>query len=120
ENLPIVVNKVEIPIDVEVTKAKDYAVIVETDWLRKVRGKIDLAKRELEYKWKSNKYRMPITCWKRMTYNFGNPLNGKEESCTRYKELFQDIETLEYLVDNLDEELEISQETQEYTNLKKN
>ncbi|KAF0430278.1 hypothetical protein F8M41_005559 [Gigaspora margarita] len=149
--------------ELKVTEAKDYAVIVETDWLEKVREKIDLAKGELEYEWKSDKYRMPITCWKRMTYNFEKPvsleekseinseeidekeneeeyevkeveeergpgtvcwcekwLNGEEESCTKCKELFQDIETLECLVNNLDKELEVSWETQEFTNLEKN
>ncbi|CAG8837936.1 26998_t:CDS:2, partial [Gigaspora margarita] len=56
ENLSIVVNKVKISIDVEITEAKDYAIIVGTDWLKKVRGKIDLAKGELEYEWKNDKY----------------------------------------------------------------
>ncbi|KAF0412186.1 hypothetical protein F8M41_007963 [Gigaspora margarita] len=44
----------------------------------------------------------------------------KEESCTGCKELFKDIETLECLVNNLDEELGISQKIQKYTNLEKN
>ncbi|KAF0483948.1 gag-pol fusion protein [Gigaspora margarita] len=141
ENLPIIVNKVEIPIDVEVTEAKDYAVIVGTDWLEKAKtpynlGKpvslreksginseeIDKKENEKEYETEEVKEersyivqrdedKLPIVKIKR---------NAMKESCTRCKELFQDIETLECLVDNLDEELEISQETQEYTNLEKN
>ncbi|CAG8796514.1 35709_t:CDS:2, partial [Gigaspora margarita] len=157
ENLLIVVNKIEVPIDVEVTEAKDYAVIVGTDWLGKVREKINLAKRELEYEWKGNKYRTPITCWKRMTYNLGKPVSLEEKSRINSEEIDEEknekeyevkevekersyvvqededelpiveikkktmsIETLKCLVDNLDEELEISQRTKKYANLDKN
>ncbi|CAG8748809.1 14895_t:CDS:2 [Gigaspora margarita] len=56
ESLPIVISKVEIPIDVKVMKAKDYTIIVGTDWLGKVKGKIDLARGVLEYEWKNEKY----------------------------------------------------------------
>ncbi|CAG8801902.1 7538_t:CDS:1, partial [Gigaspora margarita] len=60
ENLLIVVNKVKISIDIEVTKAKEYTIIVGTDWLSKVKGKIDLAKGVLEYELKDEKYQTPI------------------------------------------------------------
>ncbi|CAG8833001.1 32905_t:CDS:2, partial [Gigaspora margarita] len=47
-------------------------------------------------------------------------LNCKEESCIKCEELFKNIETLECLVNNLDEELEIFQDTRKYYELEKN
>ncbi|CAG8801061.1 1612_t:CDS:2 [Gigaspora margarita] len=49
KNLLIVVNRIKISINVEVTEIKNYAIIVGTDWLGKVKEKIDLAKGVLEY-----------------------------------------------------------------------
>ncbi|CAG8708006.1 44712_t:CDS:2, partial [Gigaspora margarita] len=84
ENLPIVISKVTIPIDIEVTEAKDYTVIVETDWLGKVKGKIDLARGVLEYEWKNEKYQTPITLEiKKKTVS----IEGKEVDIERYKEI---------------------------------
>ncbi|CAG8816538.1 784_t:CDS:2, partial [Gigaspora margarita] len=57
ESLLIVIIKIEISINVEVMEAKDYTMIVGTDWLDK-----------------NEKYQTPITCWKKMIYNLGKPV----------------------------------------------
>ncbi|CAG8820074.1 11188_t:CDS:2, partial [Gigaspora margarita] len=82
ENLLIVVNKVEVPIDVEVTEAKDYAIIVGTNWLEK----------------------MPITCWKRMTYNLGKPVLLEKKSRINSEEIDEEENKEEYEVEEVEEE----------------
>ncbi|CAG8832278.1 16408_t:CDS:2, partial [Gigaspora margarita] len=57
---------------------------------------------------------------KEVLYVSAKGLNSEEKSCIKCKELFKGIETLECLVDNLNEELGISHGTKEHTNLDKN
>ncbi|CAG8843614.1 42210_t:CDS:2, partial [Gigaspora margarita] len=128
KNLLIVVSKVEIPIDVEVTEAKDYTMKVGTDWLEnenellimEIKKKImSIERKDVDIeRYKEIEGEMlrgaSSVCWCKKW------LNGEEESCIKCEELFKSIETLECLVDNLDEELGISCGTKEYTNLDKN
>ncbi|CAG8837938.1 44009_t:CDS:2, partial [Gigaspora margarita] len=104
ENLSIIVNKLEILIDVEVTKARDYTVIVETDWLDKSyivqddKNEPPIVEIENEY----ISIEDPNTiCW------YEKYLNYEADSCAIYKELFKGMKMLEYLVDDLDKELGI-------------
>ncbi|KAF0465054.1 gag-pol fusion protein [Gigaspora margarita] len=104
ENLPIVVNKIKIPIDVEVTEAKDYTVIVGTDWLGKVKGRIDLAKGVFEYKWKQEKYQTPITCWKKIIYSLEKPVPLKEKYEVDLEEIGEEENEKEYESEEVEEE----------------
>ncbi|CAG8536577.1 12926_t:CDS:2 [Dentiscutata heterogama] len=74
EDLPIEINRIKIPINIEVTEAWDYTVIVGMDWLAKVKRKIDLKHGFLEYEWKDERNKIPITCWKKMAHVLGKPV----------------------------------------------
>ncbi|CAG8837935.1 26997_t:CDS:1, partial [Gigaspora margarita] len=103
DKLPIVeIKKNAVSIEGKETNIEQYKEIKE----EKLRG---VSLKNMKRGWK----RPDTVCW------CEKQLNSEEESCTRCKELFQDIETLECLVDNLNEKLGISWETQEYTNLEK-
>ncbi|CAG8784362.1 9565_t:CDS:2 [Gigaspora margarita] len=90
KNLPIVVNKVEIPIDVE-----------------------------------DKKYQMPITYWKRITYNLEKPVPLEKKQMleeVNLKDLqhgWKEIETLESLVEDLDKELGIKKVASKVNKLEK-
>ncbi|KAF0462180.1 gag-pol fusion protein [Gigaspora margarita] len=105
ESLPIVISKVEIPIDIEVTKAKDYTIIVGTNWLGKVKEKIDLARRVLEYKWKNEKYQMPITCWKKITYSLEKPIPLDEKNRVSSEERHEEENGEEYESEEVEEKM---------------
>ncbi|CAG8826071.1 30980_t:CDS:2 [Gigaspora margarita] len=137
KNFLIKVNKIEIPINIEVTEAWEYTVIVGTDWLAKVKEKIDLKYRcfkdmdespiieirndYISIKGKdrpNDRYKQVKEEIKVGNKNQGNVspklrcyykklIEEKKDDCVEDKEIILKIETLECLVDNLEEELGI-------------
>ncbi|CAG8804905.1 12441_t:CDS:10, partial [Gigaspora margarita] len=90
KNFLIKINKMEIPIDVEVMEAREYMLIVGTDRLAKVKGKIDLEHRSTK-----------------LRYYCVKLIEEERNDCLECKEVISEMETLECLVDNLEEELGI-------------
>jgi deoxyuridine 5'-triphosphate nucleotidohydrolase len=67
-DLPIQVQDAIIPVNVTVTEATDYSVIVGNDWLTKCKASLSWRKRELEFEWNGKAYKEPATCWDKPVY----------------------------------------------------
>ena len=67
-DLPIQVQDAIIPVNVTVTEATDYSVIVGNDWLTKCKASLSWRKRELEFEWNGRTYKQPATCWDKPVY----------------------------------------------------
>ncbi|GBB91667.1 hypothetical protein RclHR1_19010001 [Rhizophagus clarus] len=59
-NFPIKVQGIEVPIDMVVTEAETYSVIVGNDWLRKVKANIDYETSTMTINWKGKEARVPV------------------------------------------------------------
>jgi hypothetical protein len=59
-NFPITVQGIEVPIDVAVTEAETYSVIVGNDWLRKIKANIDYETSIMTISWKGKEARVPV------------------------------------------------------------
>jgi hypothetical protein len=59
-NFPIAVQGIEVPIDVVVTEAETYSVIVGNDWLRKVKANTDYETSTMTISWKGKEARVPV------------------------------------------------------------
>ena len=60
ENLEIQIGECNIPIDVIVSEANVYSVIVGNDWLSKAQAKVDWNKSIIKIKYNNNKIQVPI------------------------------------------------------------
>jgi hypothetical protein len=79
KDVPVTVKGRTITVDMEVTEAKEYTILVGNDWLDKVGGIIDYPNRLLAFQWDGMKCRTPITCWKRPEFQEGKPV-GLEQN----------------------------------------
>jgi hypothetical protein len=59
-NFPITVQGIEVPINMVVTEAETYSVIVGNDWLRKVKANIDYKTSTMTMNWKGKEIRVPV------------------------------------------------------------
>ena len=59
-NFPITVQEIEVPINVVVTEAETYSVIVGNDWLRKVKANIDYETSTMTMNWKGKEAEVPV------------------------------------------------------------
>ncbi|PKY56151.1 hypothetical protein RhiirA4_476230 [Rhizophagus irregularis] len=59
-NFPITVQGIEVPINVVVTEAETYSVIVGNDWLRKVKANIDYETSTMIINWKEKEAKVPV------------------------------------------------------------
>ena len=86
KNLSINIKRVTIPIDVDVSKSKNYTVIVGNNWLTKTKDVIDFDHKVLTLQYQGRRLHCRITCWEKPKFdNNGNPtdvedtLKGKEK-----------------------------------------
>src|SRR5438034_5122649 len=59
-NFPITVQGIEVPVNVVVTEAETYSVIVGNDWLRKVKANIDYKTSTMTISWKGKEAKVPV------------------------------------------------------------
>jgi hypothetical protein len=79
-NLSINVKGTTIPIDVEVSEAADYTVIVGNDWLTKTNGIIDFSHGIMTLTYQDRRIRCGITCWEKPKYDeHGSPIGMEEK-----------------------------------------
>src|SRR5581483_4627092 len=75
KDLPINIKGITIPIDVDVSEATTYTVIVRNDWLTKTNGIIDFNYEIMELYYNGQKLRCEISCWEKPKYdNLGNAI----------------------------------------------
>lgn len=75
KNLPINIKGTTIPIDVDVSEATNYTVIVGNDWLTKTNGIIDFNHGIMELYYNGQKLRCGISCWEKPKYDdLGNAI----------------------------------------------
>ncbi|CAG8743082.1 11514_t:CDS:2, partial [Gigaspora margarita] len=120
ENLLIIVNKIEILIDIEVTEAKDYIIIIENKYIS-IEGRRVPIQNYSQYKEgiQNNNLKKIKYSYKGQNtiYWCEKSLNYETNSCAICRELFKRMETLECLVDDLDEKLDIKKKPMEDSKL---
>src|SRR6185369_3232160 len=65
-NLPITIQDNLLPIDVVVSEATGYDVLVGNDWFIKYQAILDWRTNELRFKSKNQEYKQPASCWKKL------------------------------------------------------
>jgi hypothetical protein len=75
KGVPIDIKGCIMEIDMDVTEAKEYSVLIGNDLLSKIKAVIDYQKRILTFQWKGISEYTAITCWKRPEYQKDKPVN---------------------------------------------
>jgi hypothetical protein len=75
KGVPIDIKGCVMEIDMDVTEAKEYSVLIGNDLLSKIKAVIDYQKRILTFQWKGISEYTAITCWKRLEYQRDKPMN---------------------------------------------
>ena len=83
KNLSINIKGTIIPIDVDVSEANTYSVIVGNDWLTKTKGVIDFDHRVLTLHYQERRIRCGITCWEKQKYDENGLPTGIENNITK-------------------------------------
>ena len=92
KNLPINIKGTIIPIDVDVSEAANYSVIVGNDWLTKTKGIIDFNHGIMTLHYNGRRLRCGISCWEKPKYDdLGNAI-GKQETTTPEPEETEEYE----------------------------
>ena len=63
-DLPITIQNATIPINVAISEATGYDILVGNDWLSKCKATISWEDRELKFKWNNQNFVQPATYWK--------------------------------------------------------
>ena len=79
DDLPIVIDGIVIPTEVDVTEARTYAVVVGMDFLNKINAKIDIKKSLLTFDWDGQRGNVSIKYIHGQRTNFTDE-DDKEES----------------------------------------
>ena len=66
KSLPIVVQKQLLPVNVIVSEATSYDILVENDWLTKYRAKLDWEKQMLTFGTEGKTFEIDAACWKKI------------------------------------------------------
>ena len=67
KSLPIVIQQQLLPINVVVSEATGYDVLVGNDWLTKYQAKLDWEKQTLTFNAKEKTFTVDAACWKKIT-----------------------------------------------------
>ena len=68
-NIPIQINGIEIPMDVDITESKDYYIVAGNDWLSKCQAQLHWDKAKFIFKWQGIIHQVPMTCWEKPSFN---------------------------------------------------
>jgi hypothetical protein len=102
-DFPVTVAGYTIPIDVEVTEATTYALILGNNWLLKAKGNYDWQSQELTLNWRNKNLILPATCIKGITPETCD--NETESEITSENEDNSEGETEEFSSTESDDEL---------------
>src|SRR5581483_1952180 len=83
EQLPIKIQSVDIPINVVISEAQGYDVLIGNDWFTKYGASLSWPKNELIFQRSAKIYTQPACCWKKL------PLIVTEDSEDEYEEELQ-------------------------------
>ena len=67
KSLPIIIQQQLLPVNVVVSEATGYDVLVGNDWLTKYQAKLDWEKQTLTFNIKEKTFTVEAACWKRIT-----------------------------------------------------
>ena len=68
-NIPIQLDGVIVPINVDVSESKDYFIVAGNDWITDVKGILDWHYGHFTFNFKNQYHRIAITCWDKPTYD---------------------------------------------------
>jgi len=83
EQLPIKIQGVDVPINVVISEAQGYDVLIGNDWFTKYGASLSWPKNELTFQKNNQRYIQPACCWKKL------PLIITEDSEDEYEEELQ-------------------------------
>jgi len=68
-NIPIQIDNVEIPMNVNITESNDYYIVAGNDWLTKCQAQLHWDKRTFIFKWNGIIHQVPMTCWEKPIFD---------------------------------------------------
>jgi hypothetical protein len=68
-NIPLQINGVEVPINVDITESTDYYIVAGNDWLTKCRGRLYWDCQKFTFIWNNKEYQIPMTCWEKPQFD---------------------------------------------------
>lgn len=113
KDLPISIKGTIIPIDMDVSEANNYSIIVGNDWLTKTKGILDFNHGIMTLHYNGKRIRHAITCWEKPKYDDNGIPTGMKQEIKQDEQLseieYEDDETIndqQYcaLIGNTDEQ----------------
>jgi len=68
-NIPIQIDNVEIPMNVDITESNDYYIVAGNDWLTKCQAQLHWDKGAFIFKWNGIIHQVPMTCWEKPIFD---------------------------------------------------
>jgi len=98
DNLPLIIDGIVIPAEIDITEARTYSVIVGMDFLNKIKANIDIRKGLLTFEYDNKKGKVPI---KFIHRDKGNPI--LEETDSEEEETEEETSDEEYEKQDLED-----------------
>ena len=75
-NIPLQINGIEIPINVDITESTDYYIVAGNDWLTKCHRRLYWDCQKFTFCWNNKEYQIPMTCWEKPQFDhFQQPVD---------------------------------------------